>query len=281
MAIRMIALDLDGTTLNSQSQLTIETTEALSNAIEADIQVVISTGRPLSAIPHALLEVPGLQYAITSNGSSIFDLHTGERIHGVNIHPETAAYLLDMIESTEFTFEVFVRGVGFCDSRYYNDPESFGMPASIRSYLQTARIPTDDLMTFARRNINEIEGLNFLIPDPVAKEAMRARIRQIPDIYMTASNSFYTEISHGSVSKASAIAHLAQMNGITPNQIMAFGDADNDKEMLSYAGMGVAMGNSSDFLKKIANDVTLSNDEHGVAHYINRYLEALESEQDI
>ena len=108
MKIRLIALDLDGTTLNSSGQLTPYTKETLETAIANGIQVVIASGRAMSALPSDVLAIRGLNYAITSNGSSIFSLPDGIRIQGQDIDPAVVDKIRPIAAGCGFTYEVFI-----------------------------------------------------------------------------------------------------------------------------------------------------------------------------
>ena len=111
----------------------------------------------------------------------------------------------------------------------------------------------------------------MIVPDPEKKLNIRNQLKRIPNLYITGSESYYIELAAGSVSKASALQALTQTLHITPENIIAFGDGANDIELLAYAGHGVAMKNSAPSLLEAADAVTLSNDEDGVAHAIQRY----------
>ena len=108
-----------------------------------------------------------------------------------------------------------------------------------------------------------------------SRAALREAAGKIPDLYVTSSAPHFIEFAAGSASKESALRVLTQLLGITSAQVMAFGDAENDAEMLSFAGIGVAMGNAAEILKQIADMVTASNAEDGVAQTIEKLLKTL------
>lgn len=122
------------------------------------------------------------------------------------------------------------------------------------------------------KHCNEIEGIDMIVPDMPKKQQLITALSQISNLYITSSESYYIEMASGSVSKASALHALAAQFHITPKQVMAFGDSDNDIELLSYAGCGVAMQNATSNLLKAASAVTRSNNEDGVAFYLESFL---------
>ena len=263
MDLRLIALDLDGTTLNSQGKVSLYTKKVLEKAIQKGIHVVIASGRALSAIPEDVLNIRGLEYIITSNGSSIFELPDSRRIYANDMKPGVVM---------SFPFEVFIGGHAYTMQAYYDCPTDFGVPERMNHYVRTTRTPVSDMPDFMMKHCDEIEGIDMIVPDQTQKQKVIAVLAKISNLYITSSESYYIEMASGSVSKASALQALAAQFHITPEQVMAFGDSDNDIELLSYAGCGVAMQNATANLMKAASAVTRSNNEDGVAFYLESFL---------
>lgn len=272
MDIRLIALDLDGTTLNSSGYISNFTKETLETAIRHGIQVVIASGRAWSALPADVLSIHGLNYAITSNGSSIFALPGFERIFACDMASETVDAVLNIASGCGYTYEAFIAGKAYTAQAYYNCPTDFGVPERMNAYVRSTRIPVPSMSGFIHEHRHEIEGIDFIIPDIAQKEKIRSQLAMIPNLYITSSESYYLELAAGTVSKASALHALAVFLQISPSQIIAFGDGGNDIELLTYAGCGVAMANAAPALLAAADAVTLSNDEDGVAHYLQKIL---------
>lgn len=118
---------------------------------------------------------------------------------------------------------------------------------------------------FVEEHKNEIEGINFILRDMELKAVMRRQLETFDGLYVTSSVPRYLEISHGSVCKQSALAWLVQKLGILPEEVAAFGDGENDLEMIQYAGLGVAMGNAVPLLKQAADLIAPACDEDGAA----------------
>ena len=256
MDLRLIALDLDGTTLNSQGKVSPYTKEILEKAIQKGIHVVIASGRALSAIPEDVLNIRGLEYIITSN----------------DMKPGVVMSVLAIMRDTHFPFEVFIGGHAYTMQAYYDCPTDFGVPERMNHYVRTTRTPVSDMPDFILKHCDDIEGIDMIVPDQTQKQQVIAALSKISNLYITSSESYYIEMASGSVSKASALQALAAQFHITPEQVMAFGDSDNDIELLSYAGCGVAMQNATANLLKAASAVTRSNNEDGVAFYVESFL---------
>jgi len=176
------------------------------------------------------------------------------------------------MQDTPFPFEVFIGGHAYTMQAYYDCPTDFGVPERMNHYVRTTRTPVSDMPDFMMKHCDEIEGIDMIVPDQTQKQKVIAVLSKISNLYITSSESYYIEMASGSVSKASALQALAAQFHITPEQVMAFGDSDNDIELLSYAGCGVAMQNATANLMKAASAVTRSNNEDGVAFYLESFL---------
>ena len=272
MKIRMIASDLDGTLLDPSGHITERTLRALNAAYGQGIRLVAATGRSLHALPEDLFKVDRVDRAITSNGSSIFSLTTGERIYGIDMHPITVRRILDIARAHALTYEIFISGSSYCSEAYYRDPVRYsGSPRAV-SYVHTTRTPVADLDAFAADHISRIEGMDFIISDPVHKAEIHRLLKAIPDLYITSSSGYYLEMADHRVSKAAALMRIAREYDIRPEEILVFGDGINDLEMFSAAGHSAAMGNAREELKAAAEQVILSNAEDGIAAFLEQHL---------
>jgi len=272
--IKLIATDLDGTLLNEKGELSKKTCQALKAATASGIKTVIATGRPYCALPRQLICFPGIDYAITSNGSSIFRLKDGERIFARDLKGNTVRNIIDVIDSLELTLELETvsEGICHCGRKYYADPVGYNNMGRSEEYVQSTRLPVDDMTEHLLENISSFEEIAILLPELSIRDKLIKRLFEIPDLYITGFSPWFIELAEGSVSKASALKELALRLGISREEIIAFGDAINDKELLEYAGLGVAMANADDELKAIADDVAAANYEDGVARYLERIL---------
>ena len=127
--IRMIGLDLDGTLLNSEKQLTAYTRDVLKKAIEQEVAIVVATGRPFSGVPDELKHFPGIRYALTANGARILDMQKQKVVYENLLSVESAEKVIDILRKHHAIHEFFVDGVGYMNEdclknvyAYFEDP---------------------------------------------------------------------------------------------------------------------------------------------------------------
>ena len=269
--LRMIALDLDGTTL-TRSGLTRRTKETLEEAIRRGIHVVIATGRVYAALPEKAREIQGLQYIITSNGAHISDAATGEFLYSDYLHPAAVEAVLDILPQAGHPVEVFTGGKAYIDRSVYDDLARNGSDFMSAKYVLRTRIPVDGIYDLLREHRACIENINIYFASQEDRMAMWARLAALPHMTVTSSTHHNVEIGGETTSKASALAEVCRRLGLGLDQVIAFGDSPNDKAMITECGFGVAMGNATDDVKAVADCVTLSNEEEGVAYAIRTLL---------
>ncbi len=270
--IRLIASDLDGTLLNEYSELSARTAEVLKRAKDAGIVIAAATGRPYDALPGCIREPGVIEYAITSNGTAIYRMSDRSRLYSNTMSRDNIESLLRLLEEYPCPLEIYIDGAAYAQSGYLKDPTAYGIPERSAAYIRATRHACADIRALIRDNAGQVDGIDVIVTDSGLKDEIRARAMQLPDLYVTASVSHYIEFAAGSVSKAAALKKLADMLDIKPEQIMSFGDGENDREMLSFSGIGVAMGNASGQLYECADRVTESNAQDGVAEAIERWI---------
>lgn len=267
--IKCIALDLDGTTLNSQGRLSERTKRAIELALERQAHVVIASGRPLGSLPLEVTGIPGIRYAVTSNGAVVWDLKTGEILREFKLTPESVEAVLDMTASLDIAYETFVRGIPYAQASYVKDPIRYGAPAGAVPYIQQTRRPVEDIESFIRLHKEELDSIDVVVRE--GKRELWASIEeQIQEVYVTSSVPQLLEISYKEAGKASAMEFLLEYLGLEREALAAFGDGDNDKELLCLAGLGVAVGNAVPGCKAAADKISESNDDDGVAAELER-----------
>lgn len=273
MAVRLIASDLDGTLLRNDKSLSEETVEAIRKAGEQGILFVPSTGRAFEAVPQNVRELPGLEYVITSNGSAIYFLAQKRRIYECLVPPKAVDKLLEITMPENMTIEVFVKGVPYTDTEHVKDPVKYGATAFGIEYVKKTRHPVDNIREFVSENRELVDSFDFVCGDQMVLGKVREEIRnKIPGVYVTSSVSHLLEIGNAEAGKGKTLLHLLDILGISKEEAMAFGDADNDLDMIQSVKFGVAMGNASEHLKKAAYHITDSNEEDGVAKEIYRMI---------
>ena len=273
MQIQCIALDLDQTTLNGEGRLAPETREALEYAISRGVHIVIASGRAFGSLPADVLAVPGIEYAITSNGAAVYHVPTGKCLHNYTLTPTSVRQILQLTEHEPVVYEAFVAGIAYADGDYVRDPVAYGATARAIPYIQRTRHPEPDIAGFILTHEAELDSIDVIVRDEATKRRLWALLEQeVPDIYVTSSVQQLIEISHKDAGKHSGLRFLTELLGLDPAETAAFGDGDNDADLLTYAGCGIAMANASPACLAAADHVTLDHRQHGVAHGIYNIL---------
>ena len=253
MSIQCIALDLDRTTLDGSGRLSPENRRALKYAIAKGVHIVIASGRSFASLPRDVVAVPGIEYAITSNGAAVYHVPTGTRLHSY--------------------CEAFVDGAAYAHDAYVVDPVQYGATPQAVGYIQSTRHPEADIAGFIRRHIDCLDSLDLIVREEGEKQRIWTRLEDtVPDIYITSSVRQLIEISHRDAGKHSGVRFVAERLGLSPSDIAAFGDGDNDADLLSFVGCGIAMANASPACLAAADHVTLDHRENGVTHGIFHIL---------
>ena len=272
--VQMIALDLDGTLLQPDSTLSAAAEDALTKAISQGICIVVASGRAFTALPEKIRHFAGIRYAVTSNGATVSELPAGKLLCAWTLPEQAVLDLLKMQQAAgTFLIEAGIGGQMYAPEEYLNNPEKYRQAAPLQAYLKRTRKPVADMTAFLLEHQHEIDCIDLICPECAEKDRLRVQVQQeIADIYVTSSTPELVEIAHAEAGKANGLRFLSEQTGIPAENILAFGNADNDAEMLAYAGIGVAVANASDTCKQAADRITLSHTEDGVAKTILEYL---------
>lgn len=277
MTITCIALDLDQTTLNCEGRLSKKNKDAIEYAIQKRVHIVVASGRPLSSLPEEIRDISAVRYAITSNGAAVYDLHTGECLKQYKMTEQSIDQILQYTESYAekdmVAYEAFIDGKAYAQAAYVEDPVRFGASRKAIPYIQGTRNPVEDMRVFLNEQKGRIESVDVVVRDEVLKARLwRTFEEKVEDIYVTSSVPQLLEISDKNSGKHSGVHFLLEYLGLSPENLVAFGDGDNDAQLLAFAGVGVAMENGTKACKAAADMITLSNDEDGVAYGIWKLL---------
>ncbi len=273
MTIKLIALDLDFTTLDSKGKLPEDNKKALERAIDADVNVVVASGRCHSALPDEVTRIEGIQYAISSNGARIKDLRTDECIYSNCIAPEVIRRVKDIVEEHGYDIEVFTDGRAYMERKTWEAVRDGIITYRRVDYIVNTRNPVDDVLGFMMDHADAIENINFFFEDLSKKPEIGKVLSQLEDnATLTTSFDHNWEIGGKTTSKARALEELGKILGVEREEMMSFGDSPNDIPMIKAAGIGVAVGNAKDSVKEAADYVTLSNDEAGVARAVEMFV---------
>ena len=267
-AIRMIAFDMDGTVLYNGAEITDRLQDILRRALEQGIYVVPCTGRGRLQLP-ATLAALDLPYTITSNGGRLRDEKTGESIYTNLVEWETAAGICHDITELENFMCVHVDGhVHFQGTTEEYVRVKFSIPEYIPVDL------TDSTEELLRRTHGGAEKIFVRPATEEIRQQIRQRILDKYDVYCSSSSMHNLEFGRPDCSKAAALQWLCEKLDVDPVEVVAFGDGENDKDMLSLVGLGVAMGNAHPACKEAADVVIGTCAEDGVTEFLEQLWRA-------
>lgn len=270
--IRLIALDLDGTLLTTQKELSSRNRAALLKCAEQGIEIVPCTGRIWRGVPEIVRNLPGVHYAITVNGAVVEDVAGSRVLDERKMELSTALEILALAKQFQTMYDAYVDGRGYGEARFMDHMDDHGIPPTLQKMILETRQPVPDLEEKLRELACPVDKINYFFGDQQerlrAKQALDAR----GDVIVTSSFSNNLEINALGATKGEAIARLAAHLGLDRGQTMGFGDGGNDMTMMTMAGIGVAMENAVEELKERADYITLSNDEDGVAAALEHFL---------
>lgn len=271
MSLKLIAIDLDGTLLNSDHMtMQPENRQAIERAINKGIHVVPTTGRTLYDIPEFIRKLPGIKYIITSNGAEVRDTETGDMLFSSHVPLDIAFEVLAAAEEKLVYTEVYTGGRAFVQKNLRSEKiEKSPMFALFR--LLNKRNEEDSLADFIKRNPDPVEKIELLTESSSVSQTITEQLQKLP-VAVTTSGMNSVEITNLSTDKALGLEKLCGLLGVKPEEVMAIGDSMNDKEMLDWAGIPVAVENADEQLKEAAEFVTLSNEECGVAFAIDKFI---------
>ena len=269
--IKMIGLDLDGTLLNTQKELTANTRRVLAEAIDSGILVLMATGRPFTGIPEELRTFPGIHYALTSNGARVLDTDHNKLLIEQLLPMESAKKALRIFARYDTLSEIYFDGQGYADATKLDNVGKYHHDPNMWNYVLTTRIAVPDIWDVIAKENRNMDKVQALFADMDEREAAWKELSELEDLELVGSLSYNIEINAAGVNKGTSLVALGEMLGIPRESIMACGDGDNDVHLLQEVGFGVAMANAQPQVKEAADYITASNDEDGVARAIEKY----------
>lgn len=269
--VRAVVFDLDGTLLDCSKQIQEPVKKALHKLASEKMMVIIATGRPLSALPREVMELEGVRYFITSNGALIYDRMKKEVILQTSISRSLREKIFEACEDEEITFEAFIGGQAYIQGQFLKEMEQWNISRQSAGYLRSTRKAVDDIRRLVLRS-EKVEGIGIRLKSCTQKERIMAELESISGLYVTSSVDNLVEAADMSTNKCKALEALLDKTGISLKDTAAFGDADNDTELLEAAGIGIAMGNGTEKCKAAADFITRANDDQGIVYGLDTIL---------
>lgn len=263
MTYQLIAIDIDDTLLNDEIQVTERTKKALERAIEAGVTVTLATGRMFASAQQIAKQIELNVPIITYQGALVKTLIDGKVLYERNVPVDAARKLLGYAKEHGLHLQLYVNDV------LYGTEDN----ARIQAYSKLSNIPYVIEPDFEHL-IDKPNHKMLIIDEPEVLDHHKSILQDMlgDQLHITKSKAHFLEFMHKEGTKGHALQFMAQHIGCTMEQTIAIGDAWNDREMISVAGLGVAMGNAVPSLKDIADYITLDNNEDGVAHVIEKFV---------
>lgn len=260
---KLVAVDLDGTMLKDDLKIARQTIEAVQQAYQAGAIVTIATGRMLASAKQFAEQLKIDAPIITYQGAVIQDLRTQKVIYERLISPEISKQIIEFANKHDVHVQV------------YQDDLLYGAEANeiLVEYAEKTNVPyfvEPNLFKLAEKGFTKV----IFIDQPEVLEPLEKELVSLlgETTHITKSTTRFLELTHPEANKGEALRHLAEILGVDPAKTIGIGDNHNDKELITTAGLGVAMDNAVDELKELADYVTLSNNDHGVKHVIEKFV---------
>ena len=286
---KLVAVDLDGTMLDSYGQVTENTKAVIQKTIEKGTDIIIASGRPIDSIKTIAKEIGSNKYFIAGNGALIYDIQKNEVLYEKYMKKEKVLEIIKICEENSIAYNVYTDKTILATSLKYNvlyyhkenlkkqeeKRTHINIVENMYEYIQKMKeekflkitICDDSKTVFQSiiRKLEKIKDIEILDVSHMSRKVIEQGTEEIPIEY------YYTEISSKDVDKWCAIEFLIEKLNIEKEDVIAIGDNVNDKKMIEEAGLGIAMGQSMPQLKEIADYVTSSNTEEGVAKAIEKF----------
>ncbi len=271
--VRLIALDLDGTLLNSAKELSPRNRTALARAAEKGVHIVPSTGRFFEGMPEFIRRLPFVRYAITINGAAVYDALEKRDIYAAEMPVSQATEIMAYLDTLPVIYDCYMDNWGWMTASMRDRAAEFAPNEHYVKMIRELRRPVPELKAFLREKGRGVQKVQLFTRD----EALRQRLLRelegnFPGIIVSSSVPRNIEINQEKANKGDAMLALARHLGIGQAQTAAFGDGLNDVPMLTTAGIGVAMANAPADIQALADRVTDSCDADGVAKTIEEWL---------
>lgn len=286
---KLVAVDLDGTMLNQYGIVTENTKNVIKETINKGIDVIIASGRPIDSIQSIAKEIGSEKYFIAGNGALIYDIQKDKIMYDKFLPKEKVLEIIKICEENSISYNVYTNQTILTTGLKYNvlyyqkenlkKEESKQTKISIiknmYEYVKDKKeerflkmtICDDNQTVFQSiiRKLRKIEGIEVLDVSHMSRKTIKQGTEERTIEY------YYTEITVENVDKWDALEFLIEKLDIKKEEVIAIGDNVNDKKMIQEAGLGVAMEGSTPVITQIADYITTSNSEEGVAKVLEKF----------
>lgn len=286
---KLVAIDLDGTMLDHYGAVTENTKNVIRKTIDKGIEVIIASGRPIDSIKAIAKEIGSEKYFIAGNGALIYDIKKDQIIYGKFLSKAKTLQIIKICEENSIHYNIYTEKTIVAKALKYNvlyyykenlkkeenkrtnitlvDDIEENIRRMQEENILKITICDEDKMIFnsIMRKLKKIEGIDVLEVSHMSRKMIRQGTEEVPIEY------YYTEISLQEVDKWNAIEFLMEQFQVKKEEVIAIGDNMNDEKMIEKAGLGIAMGQSTPYILEIADEITQSNAEEGVANALKKF----------
>ena len=272
--IRLITLDMDGTLLNSDKQLTDRNRRALEAAAEAGIEIVPATGRFYMGLPEAVRSLPFIRYCIIVNGAQVVDIKTGKIIYSADISPEDAIAFYTYLDTLPVIYDCYIDGWGYMTRWMQEAAGDYISYIHSLKMVRELRKPVPELKAYIREGQYRLQKMQLFTKNdvPYRDRLLQELSARYPQYSVTTSLPNNIEVNSRDADKGIAMTALTKYLGLDNSRAMAFGDGLNDVAILRAAGYGVAMDGGHPAAWAAADIHTADCDSDGVALVIEEML---------
>ena len=287
---KLIAVDLDGTMLNSYGEVTENTRRVIKQTIQKGTEVIIASGRSIDSIKTIAKDIGSKKYMIAGNGAVVYDIENDKIIYEKYIPQKRAIDIIKMCEENSIYYNVYTNKSIIASSLRYNVLYYYKENIKKEDSKKTHITLVEDILKYVKemqdekimkificdstksvfnsiiKKFDDVEDLEVLDVSHMSRKIIKHGTTEVPIEY------YYTEISMRNVDKWYAIEYLIDKLNIDKNEVMTIGDNMNDKKMIEEAGLGVVMKGSTPVVTGIADFVTDDNNNEGVAKAIEKFV---------
>lgn len=287
---KLVAIDLDGTLLNSYGEISIATKKAIKKAINKGTEIILASGRPISSIETIANEIGANNFLISGNGAVAYDINKKEIIHNRFLSKEQILNIIKVCDENSIYYniytetEVITKALNYNTLFYYkenaNKQEEKRTKINIISDIYNYVLKSDNqnflkvtvcdnmkvIFNSIIRKLRTIEDIDVLDVAHMSRKIIKSGTEDVQVHY------FYTEITNKNVNKWCALESIMKKLNINKEEVIGIGDNINDKELIQNSGLGVAMGNSAGYIKDMADIVVSDNNSEGVLEVFEKYL---------
>ena len=291
---KLLAIDMDGTLLNDNKKISKENILAIKKAKQMGIKIVIASGRTIEGIEKYLEKLDLISddnYCVVCSGAVVMNNTKEKVILCKPLSYEEFKYIFNLVKKLHITLNMYSdERILIHSSNYYSrfDAIANNLPLEIMDFNSLDKDTLITKIMLINEDLSIIEEMKALFPSIIVEDASiqskddynkelfddmsKLPIEFLEKFTVSKVTPFNVEVMKKSTNKRSGLEKIAEQLQIKPQEIICIGDSGNDRQMIEYAGLGVAMGNAFPEIKEIADYVTFTNEDNGVAHVIDKFI---------